>query len=117
MYIGGTGTSTIQSNLYVMGTLRSAVSYNGDLIFANNFRITEAADHPGLLFNNSANQTVLSLDESGVAEVREIKAEKIEAEKALLNGLEMRDKVTGEIYCTWIANGDWQKTKGECSKE
>ena len=42
MYIGGIGTSTIQNNLYVMGTLRSTVSYTGDLIFANNFRFMES---------------------------------------------------------------------------
>jgi hypothetical protein len=24
------------------------------------------------------------------------------------------DKATGEIYCTWIENGEWKKVKGEC---
>ncbi len=40
-YIGGTGTSTVQNNLYVMGSLRSTYSYVGDLIFGNNFRFAE----------------------------------------------------------------------------
>ncbi len=30
-------------------------------------------------------------------------------------GIEMKDQVTGEIYCVTLANGDWVKTKGVCS--
>ena len=26
-----------------------------------------------------------------------------------------KDKATGEIYCTWIENGDWKKVKGDCA--
>jgi len=29
----------------------------------------------------------------------------------------MVDKATGEIYCTWIENGEWQKAKGDCPTE
>jgi len=28
--------------------------------------------------------------------------------------MEMVDSATGDIYCTWIQNGEWQKTKGAC---
>ena len=28
--------------------------------------------------------------------------------------LQMIDKATGEIYCTWIENGEWKKVQGEC---
>ncbi|MCX6722644.1 MAG: hypothetical protein NT094_01075 [Candidatus Staskawiczbacteria bacterium] len=28
--------------------------------------------------------------------------------------MQMVDQTTGEIYCTWISNGDWQKVKGNC---
>jgi len=41
-------------------------------------------------------------------------AEKITAKKAKLDKIEMVDQATGEIYCTWIENGEWQKVKGEC---
>ena len=61
-------TSTINGNLYVNGVPRSTTSYNGDLIFANNFRVTEApldGSPQGLLFQNQNNQTVLSIDENG----------------------------------------------------
>jgi len=47
--------------------------------------------------------------ENGVASVREIFAE-----KARLGKLEMIDQDTGEIYCTWIASGEWVKVLGEC---
>jgi len=47
--------------------------------------------------------------ESGIAKVKQLFAEKIRTEK-----LEMVDQVTGEIYCTWIENGEWVKVKGEC---
>jgi hypothetical protein len=30
--------------------------------------------------------------------------------------MQLRDRATGEIYCTWIENGEWQKAKGECRK-
>ena len=61
-------TSTITGNLYVNGALRSTTSYNGDLIFANNFRFTEApldGSPQGLLVQNQNNQTVLSIDQDG----------------------------------------------------
>ena len=47
--------------------------------------------------------------ENGVAKLKVIFAEKIRTEK-----LEMVDQATGEIYCTWIENGEWVKVKGEC---
>ena len=28
--------------------------------------------------------------------------------------MEMVDSATGNIYCTWIENGEWQKTEGDC---
>ncbi|HZM03210.1 MAG TPA: right-handed parallel beta-helix repeat-containing protein [Candidatus Saccharimonadales bacterium] len=61
-------TSTINGNLYVNGTLRSTTSYNGDLIFANDFRFTEApldGTLQGLLVKNQDSQQVLSIDENG----------------------------------------------------
>jgi len=47
--------------------------------------------------------------ESGIAKVKQLFAEKVRTEK-----LEMVDQVTGEIYCTWIENGEWIKVRGEC---
>lgn len=35
-------------------------------------------------------------------------------EIARIEKIETVDQVTGEIYCTLIENGEWQKTKGEC---
>jgi PKD repeat protein len=62
--------------------------------------------------------------ENGIAKVKEIVAEKLTAEivfsreikteRITTNEIQMVDKATGEIYCTWIENGEWRKVKGEC---
>ena len=61
-------TSTINGNLYVNGTLRSKVSYVGDLVFKNGFRFVEAPDGTSpdyLNLNNAAGANLLSIDENG----------------------------------------------------
>jgi len=59
-----------------------------------------------------------------LVEIAKAQKKEIEEMKALLNPegataatneLEMVDKATGEIYCTWIENGEWMKVKGECA--
>ncbi len=47
--------------------------------------------------------------ENGVTKVKEITAN-----KARLDKIEMVDQATGEVYCTWIANGEWVKIKSSC---
>ncbi len=39
----------------------------------------------------------------------------LQAEKVVTDGLEMKDKATGEIYCVSIENGEFVKTSGECA--
>ena len=50
----------------------------------------------------------------GIATVEEIVAQKLNVKTARTQNLEMVDSETGEIYCAWIAGGEWQKAKGEC---
>ncbi len=72
-YIGGAGTSTIENNLYVMGTLRAARSYVGDLVFGNNFLFTEsepAASPQSLILKNQRGEDILSVDENGNLEIK-----------------------------------------------
>jgi len=52
---------------------------------------------------------------AGVANFTEIVTNKMTATTAKINGLEMVDKTTGQIYCTYIDNGEWQKVLGECT--
>jgi len=46
--------------------------------------------------------------------VKELIADKISANTMRVKQIEMVDKATGEIYCTWIENGELMKKKGEC---
>jgi hypothetical protein len=69
--VNGTGTnatSTIASNLWVKGTLRAAVSYVGDLIFANDFRFTEgdlSAPMQTLNLKNQFGSTTITFLDNG----------------------------------------------------
>jgi len=51
----------------------------------------------------------LIVNEYGTLEV-----EKLKAKTARLEKIEMVDQVTGEIWCTWIENGEWIKVLGDC---
>jgi len=53
----------------------------------------------------------------GVASLRRVVVETFSAKTARVEQLEMVDKATGEVYCTWIENGVWEKTEGACGGE
>lgn len=53
--------------------------------------------------------------EKGIATVEELIAQKAAIKTARIDKMEMVDSATGEIWCTWIENGEWQKTKGDCA--
>jgi parallel beta-helix repeat protein len=61
-----------------------------------------------LIIKNSLEKLGLFIKD-GIVQIKELFAKKIRTEK-----LEMVDQTTGEIYCTWIENGEWIKIKGEC---
>ncbi len=46
-----------------------------------------------------------------------VKVKELFADKVKTKSLELIDSVTGEVYCVGIANGEWQRTLGECSQE
>jgi hypothetical protein len=63
-----------------------------------------------------------SIDESGNLTVKKVTAKEIETEKLIVSKqleilakIQLRDQATGEIYCTWIENGEWKKVLGECA--
>ena len=47
--------------------------------------------------------------ENGLVRLKALKAEKV-----ITDGIEMKDKATGEVYCVSITNGEFVKTSGEC---
>ena len=53
----------------------------------------------------------------GAASLRRVVVETFSAKTARVEQLEMVDKATGEVYCTWIENGVWEKTEGACGDE
>lgn len=53
----------------------------------------------------------------GAASLRRVAVETFFAKTARVEQLEMVDKATGEVYCTWIENGVWKKTEGACGDE
>lgn len=44
-----------------------------------------------------------------------LKAKNVETETITSDWMQLRDRATGDIYCTWIENSQWQIIKGECS--
>jgi hypothetical protein len=51
----------------------------------------------------------------GIANLKEVIATKISTQTARIGKMEMVDSATGDTYCAWIENGEWQKLKGDCS--
>ncbi|MBI3088815.1 MAG: hypothetical protein HYY99_00935, partial [Candidatus Colwellbacteria bacterium] len=45
----------------------------------------------------------------------EIVTEKLKAKNVETETLQIKDRATGEPYCTWIEGGEWKAAQGECS--
>lgn len=59
--------------------------------------------------------------QNGIVNITQLAATKFSADTATVNNIEinkitMTDQTTGDKYCTWIANGEWQKVKGNCEE-
>ncbi|HTX87193.1 MAG TPA: tail fiber domain-containing protein, partial [Candidatus Nanoarchaeia archaeon] len=52
---------------------------------------------------------------NGAATLQKLIVDELQVKTARVEKLEMMDSATGEIYCAWIANGEWQKVKGDCA--
>jgi hypothetical protein len=57
---------------------------------------------------------------SGVMTLKQVIADNLTAKTAdiaqvNIQRMQMVDQATGDIYCTWIANGEWVKVKGDCA--
>jgi len=51
----------------------------------------------------------------GVVSIANLAVQKSDTDIARIKKMEMVDSTTGEIYCTWIAGGEWVKIKGDCT--
>ena len=52
--------------------------------------------------------------EDGIAYVKEIVTDRLTAKTIRVQRIEMVDSATGEIYCTWIENGNLKRELGVC---
>jgi hypothetical protein len=50
----------------------------------------------------------------GVDGFKNLVIDTITTKKVKMEKMEMVDQETGEVYCMWLANGEWQKIKGDC---
>jgi hypothetical protein len=89
---------------------------DGSLAATNNEsnQSTETEEQPTILsqftltIKNALEKLGLFI-ENGTANVK-----KLIAQVAQIDKLEMKDQITGEIYCTWLENGEWVKVKSSC---
>jgi len=51
---------------------------------------------------------------NGVTSIAKLTTTNLTATTADIGQMQMTDKTTGEKYCIWISNGEWEKVKGEC---
>jgi len=86
---------------------------NPEGVFSDASSTLAMADGGGLFawLANGLNSLGLAL-KNGAASLKEVTAGKVRMDK-----MEMVDQDTGEIYCTWIASGQWVKAKGECGAD
>src|SRR3989344_1171256 len=52
----------------------------------------------------------------GIVNIISLAVDKLVVNTAIINKIEMIDQSTGQIYCTWIENGEWQKSEGSCDE-
>jgi hypothetical protein len=50
----------------------------------------------------------------GITHINQLAVQKSTTDVARIKMIEMVDSETGDVYCTWIKNGEWQKVKGSC---
>ena len=68
-------------------------------------------------FGQKIKDTLVSLGmiiEDGAATLKKVIADRFEAKVARIEKMEIVDSATGTIYCTWIENGVWKKSEGDC---
>ncbi|MFA6104947.1 MAG: tail fiber domain-containing protein [Victivallaceae bacterium] len=88
--------------------LKLVLNPAGAISNASSTLATADGSGPFAWLANGLNALGLAL-KYGAASLREVVADRFTAKE-----LQMMDKATGEKYCTWIENGEWMKTKGEC---
>jgi len=77
----------------------------------------------GVTFLEKVKNILFSLGieiKDGVTSIATLATQKFSADTASIKQVNIEtmqivDQKTGEIYCTWISDGEWVKVKGECS--
>jgi len=99
----------------------------GDIVFANQFRITEAmstSSPESLIFKNATSTPIFTLDENGQLTTSKLVAKEIETEKISIKnsevsqtGITIYSRDTNEPYCVFIEAGQMQSSPGICGEQ
>jgi len=83
---------------------------------SNTFNTIEGVDTTPMIekVTNTLSSIGISV-KNGITYIKELTVEKSTTQTARIQKLEMVDSSTGEVYCTWIEDGEWQKAKGDCA--
>ncbi|MDD4615422.1 MAG: hypothetical protein PHI40_08490, partial [Caldisericia bacterium] len=52
--------------------------------------------------------------QNGLTNIKNLAVTTFSAKTARMERMEIVDSATGDIYCTWIENGEWKRVKGDC---
>jgi hypothetical protein len=135
-------TYNLGSASYRWANLYAATTSIGDIVFANQFRLTEilltqegvltttstTSTLQGLAFVNASSTPIFMIDENGWLQVNKVSAKEVVTEKLKVgvpapatsttaNGITIYDRVTGEPYCIYFENGEMKTAAGECGNE
>jgi hypothetical protein len=96
----------------ILGTSSEATSSEQSILDRFTLAIKKSLEKLGLFIENGIAKVKEIVTEKLTAEV--VVTKEIKTERITTNEIQIVDKATGEIYCTWIENGEWKKVKGEC---
>ena len=98
------GLAISSSELLLNSDRDNAEQFFGDMVFKNNFRITEGVSYEGLILKNQLNREILTISEEGDLNVNGLSFRDQESQKALWKmfedkeGLYLQNLRTGKVY-------------------
>lgn len=101
----------------VKAQLIEEIKASGGLSPAGGFASGAISGVEAVSFVDKVKTAILGLGitiKDGIVSIVNLAVENFSAKTARIEKLEMVDKATGDIYCTWIENGENKKERGSC---